>query len=87
MTEWIKCSDRLPKSKRNPACFYGNDESYNILVSIGGKCFVGTARTLGSFYILIPDEILFDLYALKWVMPVHYKQPDFWIEIPEVPNV
>lgn len=86
MTEWIKCTENLPTSKRDPRIVSFNDDQYKILISINGRYFTAIARTINSCYIHLTKEIVFDMNTQKWIMPLHYRDPDYWMEIPEIPN-
>ena len=86
MTEWVKCSESLPKSKRNPLIIHANDEEYKILITINGQYFTASARTITCCYLHLSKEIIYVINTQKWMMPLHYREPDYWMEIPEIPN-
>lgn len=86
MTEWIKCSERLPKSKRDPYRICVSDEVYEIVVSINGKYFIGEAQNIFGMRIMSSDTIIFNIPTREWLLPRHYRMPDFWMELPQTPK-
>jgi len=81
MTEWIKCSEKLPQTKRNPCCIYATDEKYDILIVINGKYLIGRAIYFNGATFYLNEDIIFCLASQTWMMPSHFRQPDYWMEI------
>jgi len=81
MIEWIKCSEKLPQTKRNPCCIYINDEKYDILIIINGKYFTAKAIYFQGGTLYLKEDIIFCLASQTWMIPSHFREPEYWMEI------
>jgi len=82
MIEWIKCSEKLPQTKRNPCCIYVRDEKYDILIKIKDNYFIAQAIWFQGTTLYYREDLYFCLQTQKWLMPSHFLEPEYWMEIP-----